>query len=137
MAGEVAQTFIVAYFVRAAHHATAPVVGCHDAECLLGRHFGEYAFLVGTGDEWCGRASGHDVRIASGHGTARQQAAVAGILHEAGSEVVLHFRPGQPPKDVQVPLRKPKGIRTVHVEPCPSLVVFGQRAGMVFHVDRL
>ena len=29
------------------------------------------------------------------------------------------------------------GIRTVHVEPCLSLVVFGQCAGMVFYVDRL
>ena len=111
-----------------AHHAARHVVTAEHLVGMLRVDLLHEPLHVGAYDHVRRRAAGHDERVASGTGAARQQPAIVGILHQAGREIVQNLGPGKAPQHIQVPLREPQRIESVHVELRPSLRIERQPA---------
>lgn len=74
--------------VLVAHHASRQVVAFDDLVGVQRVGLLHDAFHVGAYQHAARRTARHDERVASRAGAARQQAAVVGILHQTGREVV-------------------------------------------------
>lgn len=99
-----------------AHHAARQVVAFDRFIGVQRVGFLHDTLHIGAYQHAGRRTSCHDERVASRAGSARQQAAVVGILHQTGREIVHDLGPCQPPEDVEVPLREPDAVEAVHVE---------------------
>ena len=128
--------FIKTNGVTVAQH-TIVMILIHPFIGFLGWHFRQNALLISTGNKRRGRTTRHNIRITSGIRTSWYQSTILGIFNQAGSKIILYFRPSQSPKNIQIPLCQPKGIRIIHVELHISLRIFGQCSRFIPDMNRL